>query len=237
MRHVMMIALSAILIANAGTAFANQQSAATAYQAKRFEEAFQDFSVSASKGDAESQQMLGLMYYQGEGIAQSFTEAAKWYEKAARQGKTESQYILGTMYYSGKGVSQNLTTAANWLRKAADAGHAEAQYLLGAMYLTGHGLAQNYQLAVQLFRPAAQYGHAEAQRTLGLLYAHGIGGLPKSPQAAYILSSLAAAGGSATAVEQRNQMAKLLNTQELEQAQQRTANWKAGSALPLPAES
>jgi len=43
----------------------------------------------AERGDAEAQDILGNMYYNGQGVPQDYKEAARWYRKAAEQGDAE----------------------------------------------------------------------------------------------------------------------------------------------------
>ena len=94
--------------------------------------------------DAEAQNILGVMYYNGDGITQDYKEAVKWFRKSAEQGNAQAQYNLGIMYYHGKGVTQNYKESAKYYRKSAEQGNAKAQYWLGLMYANGDGVAQNY---------------------------------------------------------------------------------------------
>ena len=45
----------------------------------------------AEGGDAEAQNNLGAMYYNGEGVPQDYKEAVKWQRKAAEQGYANDQ--------------------------------------------------------------------------------------------------------------------------------------------------
>ena len=48
----------------------------------------------AEQGDADAQNKLGDMYYDGEGVARDYAEARRWYRKAAEQGFADAQYNL-----------------------------------------------------------------------------------------------------------------------------------------------
>jgi TPR repeat protein len=50
---------------------------------------FEQTKKAAEQGDAEAQNNLGLMYYEGEGVSQDYMEAAKWYRLAAEQVKAD----------------------------------------------------------------------------------------------------------------------------------------------------
>ncbi len=82
----------------------------------------------AEQGHAEAQQNLGVMYANGQGVAEDYGEAMKWYLKAAEQGDAHAQSILGFMYSEGQGVSQDYVRAYMWLSLAAKRDHEDAKY-------------------------------------------------------------------------------------------------------------
>jgi clan AA aspartic protease (TIGR02281 family) len=84
----------------------------------------------AEQGDARAQFNLGIMHYNGKGVAQDYAAATRWYRKAAEQGHAAAQGNLGTMYNRGQGVPQDYATAVSWWRKAAKQGNGDAQYYL-----------------------------------------------------------------------------------------------------------
>ena len=97
------------------------------YKNNNFPKAVECYTKAAEQGYAEAQFNLGVMYDDGQGVAQNYAEAAKWFTKAAEQGYADAQYLLGEMYISGQGVKANDEKAIQWLRKAAKQGHAKAQ--------------------------------------------------------------------------------------------------------------
>lgn len=130
----------------------------------------------AGQGDVEAQNLLGGMYYFGQGVPQDYREASKWTRMAAEQGHATAQERLGRMYREGQGVPENYYEAGKWLRmaveghrKAAEQGQAEAQYSLGRMYHDGEGVPQNDLEAAKWYRLAAEQGDPSAQYMLGLL--------------------------------------------------------------------
>ena len=138
----------------------------------------QDFAAvkqAAEQGDAKSQFKLGMMYDEGQGMAQDYAEAMKWFRKAAEQGDVSAQIYLGLMYSGGLGVAKDYAETVKWYRKAAEQGDANAQGILGAMYSAGLGVAQDYAEAMKWYRKAAEQGDASAQGILGSMYAEGQG--------------------------------------------------------------
>ncbi|TYP94265.1 MULTISPECIES: toll/interleukin-1 receptor domain-containing protein [Nitrosomonas] len=129
----------------------------------------------AEQGDAEAQNILGLMYASGRGVAKNEAKAVEWYRKAAEQGNATAQNSLGVMYEEGRGVVQDDTIAMEWYRKAAEQGDAWAQTYIGLMYEKGKGVTPDEVKAVEWYRKAAEQGYATAQYNLGLMYENGRG--------------------------------------------------------------
>lgn len=116
----------------------------------------------AEQGDAAAQFIMGLMYFDGRGLAQDDRQAEVWYRKAAEQGYASAQVNLGLMYFFGRGVSKDDQQAVAWLRKAADKGNAYGQYGLGLVYMVGRGVPKDNELAYFWFMLAGAQGHREA---------------------------------------------------------------------------
>ena len=65
-----------------------------------------------------AQYNLGVMYYEGRGVAQNYQQALSWYQKAANQGVAGAQYNLGFFIYAtGQGVAQDFQQAKAWWQK------------------------------------------------------------------------------------------------------------------------
>ncbi|MCQ2069689.1 MAG: sel1 repeat family protein [archaeon] len=74
----------------------------------------------AETGDPEAQNLLGIMYDEGDGVEQSFEKAVEWFTKAAEQGHIDAQFNLAEKYEKGEGVEKSLETAAEWYGAAAE---------------------------------------------------------------------------------------------------------------------
>ena len=64
----------------------NFDKAVKAYKAGDYTTAAKEFRLLAEQGDAGAQNILGLMYDQGEGVTQDYVEAVRWHRLAAEQG-------------------------------------------------------------------------------------------------------------------------------------------------------
>jgi uncharacterized protein len=82
-------------------------------------EAMKHFKPVAEQGDAEAQELLGVLYRYGRGVKIDHVEAGKWFLMAANQGNSEAQLYLGLMYQNGEGVQRDLATAHMWLTLSA----------------------------------------------------------------------------------------------------------------------
>ena len=118
----------------------------------------------AKAGDADAQNMLGVMYGSGKGVRRDDAEAMKWWRKAAEQGLAQAQFSLGWCYHYGKGVAQDDTEAVKWYRKAAEQGNANAQFNLGWMYDQGKRVPKDDVTAYAWLSVAAASGDEEARK-------------------------------------------------------------------------
>ncbi len=86
----------------------------------------------AAGGNAAAQYTIGIMYDNGQGVAQDYAGATKWYRLAAEQGFAAAQLNLGGMYADkasswvarlraslGLGVPQDGVQAYKWFDLAA----------------------------------------------------------------------------------------------------------------------
>jgi len=80
----------------------------------------------AERGEIISQYVLGLFYYNGDGIPRDYEEAAKWFRRAADQGYDMPQFMLAKLYASGRGVPKNIVVSRMWLTLSAAQGNEHA---------------------------------------------------------------------------------------------------------------
>jgi TPR repeat protein len=92
-----------------------------------YQTAFKEWEPLAEQGYASAQFNLGIMYDNGQGIAQNYTQALYWYNKAAAQGFASAQYNLGVMYAMGKGIPQNYKIAYILFNLAASNGSNDTE--------------------------------------------------------------------------------------------------------------
>lgn len=76
----------------------------------------------AAAGHAESQNLVGVMLFFGEGVARNRLRAYTWFRSAADQGHAGAQRNLAVMHHLGDSVPENRREAARLFRLA---GHTE----------------------------------------------------------------------------------------------------------------
>jgi TPR repeat protein len=99
---------------------------AAAYARGEYAAALTLFRPLAEQGNVNAQNALGVMFVNGEGVAQDYAEAHKWYQRAANQGYAKAQGNLGVMYFNGEGVAQDYIEAYKWFDLAGRGGFEDA---------------------------------------------------------------------------------------------------------------
>ena len=84
----------------------------------------------AAAGNAQGQNLLGMMRENGLGLARDYGMAAEWYRKAAVQHHAKAQANLGRLLSNGRGVPMDRVEAWFWLRVSADAGEITSKNFL-----------------------------------------------------------------------------------------------------------
>lgn len=106
------------------------QKGSDARQRGDYATALKELKPVAEQGSEVAQFILGLMYFNGQGVPQDYAEAAKWYRLAANQGEAVAQHTLGNMYEKGLGVPQDYAEAVKWYHLAAEQGYHKAKSAL-----------------------------------------------------------------------------------------------------------
>ena len=121
-------------------------------------------------------------------------------------------------------------TAAEWYRKAAEQGSIPGEMHLAALYRDGgKGFPRDMVQAAAWYRKAAEQGDVTAQATLGVLYSIGLG-VPRNDIEAYFWLDLAASvkgPNQEKYAANRQLVGTHITADELEEVQDRVANWLA----------
>ena len=89
-------------------------------------EAAKLFAQAAIGGHPGAQYSIGVMHYNGTGVAKDYAKAAEWFGRAAEKSNAAAQYNLGILYYNGQGVPKDDRLAYKWISAAAENGDQKA---------------------------------------------------------------------------------------------------------------
>ena len=167
MKKIVLAALLPLLLSLPVTAQDNSQAVAQLLTKGDFTEAAKLLKPQADAGDALAQYRLGMLYYNGRGVAESEKTAVDLLIKSANQGNVDAMYQLGNAYAFGNDTQAMVADAdqeaAQWYFKAANTGNADAQYSLGLLFSVGKGVQKNDKEAAYWMQQAAKNGHKDAQ--------------------------------------------------------------------------
>ena len=90
---------------------------------KRFAEALPLAQQACNGGDMYACTDLGLLYEQGQGVAQDYVQARSFFLKACQGGSTYGCNEMGLAYLSGWGVPKDNAQARSWFQKGCDGGN------------------------------------------------------------------------------------------------------------------
>lgn len=151
------------------------QQAVEHFMQRRYAEASAILVQAVAGGDAEAQNLLGVMHLNGMGVGQDSRRAAELFAAAAEAGLKEGHYNLSNLLYNGLGAGRDAVRAQGQLLASARLGHRAALRSLGYLYHLA-GPEESWQrLATLCFRLAAEAGDPLAQYNLGLRLVQGHG--------------------------------------------------------------
>ena len=93
----------------------------------RFAEAREAFWPAARSGNADAEELIGVMYALGLGVEQDYERAFEWYLRSAMKGHPGAQSGVGWYYEVGLGLpAPDLTRAYLWYVLSAIGGDPDA---------------------------------------------------------------------------------------------------------------
>ena len=92
-----------------------------------FEEAMDQFRVLARSGNADAEELIGVMYAMGLGVPRDDERAFEWYLRASMKGHAGAQSGIGWYYEIGRGMpAPDLVRAYMWYTLSAIGGDVDA---------------------------------------------------------------------------------------------------------------
>ena len=107
--------------------YADLEKARDLMDANEFEQAMAELLPAAQSGNAEAEELIGVMYAMGLGVERDDVRAFDWYLRASLKGHPGAQSGIGWYYEVGRGVSApDLVRAYAWYVLSAIGGDPDA---------------------------------------------------------------------------------------------------------------
>jgi len=108
-------------------ALADIEEARDAMEANQFDKAMQMLRPAANAGNADAEELIGIMYAMGLGVTQDDRRAFEWYLRSAMKGHAGAQSGVGWYYEVGRGLPAiDLVRAYMWYTLSAIGGDPDA---------------------------------------------------------------------------------------------------------------
>ncbi len=167
----------------------------------------EECTIQCNKGDANSCDNLGLMFFMGRSAEQSYSQAFKFLKVGCDQGSGRACGNLAVLYENGQGTTQDSMKAFALAKQACDDGVAHGCNNLGVYYQKGTGVDKDPIRAARLFKVGCDSGQASACFNSGLSWEKGWAGSVDLPKAADFYRA-SCDGGDARACSNLGVMAK-----------------------------
>jgi TPR repeat protein len=96
-------------------------------EANQFTEAMEELLPAAKSGNADAEELIGVMYAMGLGVARDDVRAFEWYLRASMKGHPGAQSGIGYYYELGRGMpAPDLVRAYMWYALSAIGGDPDA---------------------------------------------------------------------------------------------------------------
>ncbi|HSF92471.1 MAG TPA: tetratricopeptide repeat protein, partial [Paracoccaceae bacterium] len=116
-----------LVVALAGQASAEIETARDYMDQGRYSEAMQELLPAARSGNAEAEELIGVMYASGLGVPRDDIRAFEWYLRASMKGHAGAQSGIGWYYEVGRGMPEpDLIRAYTWYVLSAIGGDPDA---------------------------------------------------------------------------------------------------------------
>ena len=108
-------------------ALADIEEARDAMESNQFSKAMQMLRPAANAGNADAEELIGIMYAMGLGVTQDDRRAFEWYLRSSMKGHAGAQSGVGWYYEVGRGLpSIDLVRAYMWYTLSAIGGDPDA---------------------------------------------------------------------------------------------------------------
>lgn len=108
-------------------AFAGLEEARDMMETGKFKDAYEELWPAARSGNADAEELIGVMYAMGLGVVQDDQRAFEWYLRSAMKGHPGAQSGVGWYFEIGRGLAApDLVRAYLWYTLSAIGGDPDA---------------------------------------------------------------------------------------------------------------
>lgn len=119
--------IAALLWINASVSFADLEEAKRLMETNQFTEAYEVLYPFAQAGNADAEELIGVMYAMGLGVEKDDVRAFEWYLRSSLKGHPGAQSGLGWYYEVGRGLTEvDLVRAYLWYGLSTIGGDPDA---------------------------------------------------------------------------------------------------------------
>ena len=123
----MIFSVGVVLVLCAPPAWADIEEARDLMEAGAFREAMRELRPAARSGNADAEELIGVLYAMGLGVERDDRRAFEWYLRAAMKGHPGAQSGAGWYYEVGRGLpARDLVRAYTWYVLSAIGGDPDA---------------------------------------------------------------------------------------------------------------
>jgi TPR repeat protein len=127
MSHLHALSVAVFTALSTPVSAADLEEARDLMEASEFEAAMDQFRVLARSGNADAEELIGVMYALGLGVERDDERAFEWYLRASLKGHPGAQSGLGWYYEVGRGIPEpDLVRAYLWYGLSAIGGDPDA---------------------------------------------------------------------------------------------------------------
>lgn len=115
------------MLLSAAPAFADIEEARDQMEAGEFEAAYTSLVPAANAGNADAEELIGIMYAMGLGVPRDDERAFEWYLRSSMKGHPGAQSGIGWYFETGRGLpAPDLVRAYLWYALSAIGGDPDA---------------------------------------------------------------------------------------------------------------
>ena len=131
MKQILITFIITTITAVGTPSFAEIEAARQLMENSKFQEAYERLLPAAKSGNADAEELIGVMYAMGLGVERDDERAFEWYLRSAMKAHPGAQSGIGWYFETGRGIAApDLVRAYLWYTLSAIGGDPDAELTL-----------------------------------------------------------------------------------------------------------